>query len=149
MKAQIVSAAPLEDPAAHRGEAQRPMLAGIPVREEDIEPQKGLHFVAYLFRGLSVLLLLLMVVQVVLGLGNPAPGALGLLMGEAVRLLVFAGLLWGAGDLAMLQVKSHHEMRAARILLARQTYMMRRMAEAAGELPAPERLHRQTDDEPA
>lgn len=39
--------------------------------------------------------------------------------------MVFAGLLWGAGDLANIAIKTHYDIRAARILLARQTYMMR------------------------
>lgn len=124
----------------------RPLLAGIRVREDDIEPQKGLHYVAILFRGLAVLLLVLMVIQVVLGLGNPAPGAAGVLFGEAVRLLVFAGLLWGAGDLADLIVKSHHDLRAARILLARQSYVLRKMGIASGAIDPPEaEHHRHTD----
>lgn len=122
------------------------MLAGIQVREEDIEPQTGLHFVALLFRALAVLLLILMIAQLVLGLGNPAPGAVGVLLGESVRLLVFAGLLWGAGDLADLLIKSHYELRAARILLARQTHMMREMGVASGELtPKDAEHHRRTD----
>lgn len=122
------------------------MLAGVFVREEDLEPQKGLSFVSLLFRALAGLLLFLMAVQVLLGLGNPAPGAMGTLLGEAVRLLVFAGLLWGAGDLATLGVKTFYEMRASRILLARQTYMMRKIAESGGELPPIEAPHNRRTD---
>lgn len=127
----------------------RPLLAGIRVREDDIEPQKGLHYVALLFRGLAVLLVVLMVAQVAFGLGNPAPGATGVLLGEAVRLLVFAGLLWGAGDLADLIVKSHHDLRASRILLARQAYMMRAMGISSGVLADPEPGHSRHTDPPA
>ena len=42
------------------------------------------------------------------------------------------------GDLASLAIKTHYDMRAARILLARQTYMMREMGAARGELHEPE-----------
>ena len=47
--------------------------------------------------------------------------ALPTLLGEASRLIVLAGLLWGVGDLAILLIDVGHDVRAARILLARQT----------------------------
>lgn len=110
----------------------RPTLVGIPVREEDIEQVKGIRAIAYLFRGMAVLLLVLMVLQVASGLTGTVPSSPGVLFAEAVRLIIFAGLLWGAGDLAVLWVKSHYDIRASRILLARMTYMMRQSGEAAG-----------------
>jgi hypothetical protein len=122
-----------------RDSADRPMLAGIPVREDDIEPVKGIRAIAYLFRGMAVLLLLLMVLQVMSGLSGAVPASPGVLFAEAVRLVIFAGLLWGVGDLAVLWVKSHYDIRASRILLARMTYMMRQSGEAAGTVkPASE-----------
>ena len=117
----------------------RPTLAGIPVREEDIEPVKGIRAIAYLFRGMAVLLLILMVLQLASGLSGTVPASPGVLFAEAVRLVIFAGLLWGVGDLAVLWVKSHYDIRASRILLARMTYMMRQAGEADGTVkPASE-----------
>jgi hypothetical protein len=115
-----------------RDSQNRPTLVGIPVREEDIEPVKGIRAIAFLFRGMAVLLLLLMVIQTVNGLLGVVPAAPGVLFAEAVRLVIFAGMLWGVGDLAVLWVKSHYDIRASRILLARMTYMMRQSGEAAG-----------------
>ena len=100
----------------------RPFMAGVPVRPDDVEPAKGLHGVAKLFRALYCLLLLLLVLQVFSGLMGAVEISYGVLFAEAVKLLIFAGLLWGAGDLADLYVKSHHDTRATRILVARLTY---------------------------
>jgi hypothetical protein len=41
------------------------------------------------------------------------------LLGEASRLIVLAGVLWGTGDLAHLLIDVGHDVRAARILVAR------------------------------
>ncbi|HUG54654.1 MAG TPA: hypothetical protein VMR21_13690 [Vicinamibacteria bacterium] len=113
----------------------RPVMAGIQVRPEDVEPAKGLHRIAKLFRILSGLLVLLMAMQVTFGLTGTVPISLGVLFAEAIRLLIFAGVLWGAGDLADLYVKSHHETRATRILLARLTYRLAPRDEAAEDEP--------------
>ncbi|MBD0319992.1 MAG: hypothetical protein ICV87_06650, partial [Gemmatimonadetes bacterium] len=85
-----------------RRPGRRPMLAGVEVREEDLEPQKGLHIVGLLFRISSVVILVLALGQFgVWWLNRPPGGAgIGLLLGDTIRLMVFAGLLWGAGDLA-------------------------------------------------
>jgi hypothetical protein len=107
------------------GHVSRPTLAGVAVREEDIEPVKGIRAIAWLFRGMAVLLLVLMVLRVVSGVSGTVSSSPGVLFAEAVRLVIFAGLLWGVGDLAVLGVKSHHDIRASRILLARMAYMMR------------------------
>jgi hypothetical protein len=112
----------------------RPVLAGITVREEDIEPVKGIRFIAYLFRGMAMLLILLMVLQVFSALAGAVPASPGVVFAEAVRLVIFAGLLWGVGDLAVLWIKSHHDIRASRILLARMAYMMRQAGEAEGTI---------------
>jgi hypothetical protein len=119
----------------HRRDSQnRPVMAGVVVREEDIEPVKGIRAVAFLFRGMAVLLLLLMVLQVLAGLTSTVPMSPGVLFAEAVRLIIFAGLLWGAGDLSVLWIKSHYDIRASRILLARMAYMMRQAGEKDGTL---------------
>jgi hypothetical protein len=120
----------------HRSSAeQRPNLAGVPVREEDIEQVKGLRTVALLFRGMAVLLLALMIMQVALGLTSTVAISYGVMVADAVRLTIFAGLLWGFGDLAVLWVKSHYDLRATKILMARTAHMVQRIGEAAGHLP--------------
>jgi hypothetical protein len=103
-------------------------LAGVPVRYDDIELTRGLYWVAMLFRVMAGLLLLLIVVQVINGLSSAVEISYGVLIAEAVRLIIFAGLLWGAGDLADLFVKSHYDLRATRILLGRLTHL-------AGQIP--------------
>ena len=92
---------------------------GIALREHDIESSAGLHWVAKLFRVMAALLVLLMVTQLVLGLTSAIEISYGVLIAEALRLTIFAGLLFGAGDLADLFVQSHHDLRASRILLGR------------------------------
>jgi len=91
----------------------------MPVRADDIEPVRGLHWVAKLFRVLAGLLAVIIVLQIVNGVTSTVDISYGVLIAEVIRLLVFAGLLWGAGDLADLFVQSHHDLRSARILLAR------------------------------
>jgi hypothetical protein len=115
----------------------RPVLAGIQVREEDLEPQKGLDIASAVFRAAGVVILILALGQFAAWWLNRPPGGagIGLLIGDTIRLIVFAGLLWAAGDLASLAIKTHYDIRAARILLARQTSMMRQMAAARGEVP--------------
>jgi hypothetical protein len=102
-------------------------LVGVPVRDDDIEPTRGLHSVAILFRIMSGLMVLLLLIQIVNGVTSAVPISIGVLVAEAMRLLIFAGLLWGAGDLAELFVKSHYDLRATRILLGRLTRMVGQM----------------------
>lgn len=106
------------------------ILAGVPCRDDDMEQAKGLHSVARLFRALSVVLVLLMVVQLLSGVTSTIEISYGVLVAEAIRLVIFAGLLWGAGDLAGLFVKSHCDLRATRILLGR-------LVRLVGPEPAP------------
>jgi hypothetical protein len=112
-----------------------PQIAGVPVREDDIEPVKGLRTIAIIFRGMAVLLLVLMVLQVFFAVTSTVPLSPGVVTADAVRLMIFAGLLWGAGDLAVLFVKSHYDLRATRILTARLTAMVRQLGESDGRLP--------------
>lgn len=111
---------------------ERHVLAGIEVREDDIEPVKGIRALAILFRGMAILLLLLMLAQLVIGFSGTVPVSIGVLLAEAVRLLIFAGLLWAIGDLAVLWVKSHYDIRATRILTARILHLLRDIAESRG-----------------
>lgn len=108
----------------------RPIIGGIVVREDDIETVKGIRAIALLFRGMAILLVLLMAAQVFFGLTSTVPLSPGVLFADAVRLIIFAGLLWGAGELAVLWVKSHYDIRAQRILTARIASMLQQEIEA-------------------
>ena len=121
-----------------------PKLGGVPVRENDIEPTLGLHWVAWLFRAAAVLLFVLMIAQIALGLTSAVEISYGILFADAVRLLIFGSLLWGAGALADLFVRSHHDLRATRVLLARIAYRLREDTPVA---PPPQAgLSREQDD---
>ena len=108
-------------------------VTGIPLRQDDIEPARGLHWVAVLFRVMAGLLVVLMVLQVTSGLTGTVAISYGVLLAEAIQLIIFAGLLWGGGDLADLFVKSHHDLRATRILLGRLVLPPDRPPVAPGE----------------
>ena len=90
------------------------------VRSSDIEPYVGLRYLSKLFRLMAIILILLLVAEVITGFYAQGSTALPTLLGEASRLVVLAGLLWGAGDLAILLIDVGHDVRAARILLGRQ-----------------------------
>ena|SRR5688572_24087074 len=127
------------DETGHRP-GKRPVLAGVEVREEDLEQPKGLHIATIVFKVCSTVIFLLALWQFTYWwLDRPPGGAgIGVLVGDTIRLIVLAALLWGSGELAELLIKTHYDVRAGRILLARQTYMMRQMGLANGELPKPE-----------
>ena len=127
------------DETGHRP-GKRPLLAGVEVREEDLEPQKGLDVASTVVHVSAGVILVLALGQfAVWWLDRPPGGAgMGLLIGDTIRLIVLSALLWAAGDVIKLVIKTHYDVRAARILLARQTYMMRHMGVASGELPAQE-----------
>ncbi len=118
-------------------EAGRPVLAGIEVREEDLEPARGLHIAAVVFRVCSAVILLLALWQFAAWWMDRPPGGVGVgvLVGDTIRLIVFSGLLYAAGDLASLGIKTHYDVRAGRILMARQTYMMRQAGVVKGTVP--------------
>ncbi len=94
-------------------------LAGVPARGGDVESTTAIHSVAMLFRVMAGLLVLLTALQVVNGLGTSLEISYGVLAAQALQLIIFAGLLWGAADLADLSVKSHRDLRAMRVLLGR------------------------------
>ncbi|HVR72548.1 MAG TPA: zinc ribbon domain-containing protein [Vicinamibacteria bacterium] len=89
------------------------------VRAADIEPYVALRYIARLFKVLAVLILFMLLGEVVLGLLIDGRAALTTLLGEATRLLVLAGMLWAAGDIAVLMIDAGHDLRVARILLGR------------------------------
>ena len=119
-----------------------PSLGGVQVREDDVETVKGIRAVVYLFRGMAILLLFLAAVQVFSAVTSTVALSVGVLAAEVVRLVIFAGLLWGGGDLAVLWIKSHYDIRATRILVARIAYMTRKIGESDGTLPRADQTSR-------
>jgi hypothetical protein len=97
----------------------QPEIPGI--RQSDLEPYVGLRYLSKLFKLMGVILALLLLAEIVTGVMAQGSAAVPTLLGEASRLIVLAGLLWGVGDLAILLIDVGHDVRAARILLARQS----------------------------
>ncbi len=89
------------------------------VRGEDLEPYVTLRYIARLFKVLAVLMAVMLIGEIVTGLATEGQAALMTLLGEATRLLVLAGLMWGGGDITMLLIDAGHDLRVARILLGR------------------------------
>ena len=108
-----------EEPAGgeHR---HSPADAIMQVRATDLEPYIGLKYLSKLFRLIAIILVLVLVAEVITGLVRYGTQTIPTLVGEASRLLVFAALLWGVGDLAILLIDVGHDIRATRILLGRQ-----------------------------
>src|SRR5512140_681741 len=72
------------------------------VREEDLEPHAGLRYIALLFKALALLLIIMLIGEIVVGIRQDGTAALTTILVEATRIIVFAGLLWAAGDLAVM-----------------------------------------------
>ena len=110
------------------------------VREEDLEPHAGLRYIAWLFKVLAILMVLVLIAEIAIGLRTGGAVAMTTLMVEATRLVVFAAFLWAAGDMALMFVESNHDLRALRILMSR-------MAQR-GQEPAPPPAARMRDEPP-
>ena len=117
-------------------------LGGMRVREYDVESVRLIRVVVYLFRGMAILLLLLAAVQIFSAVTSSVALSIGVLSAEVVRLVIFAGLLWGGGDMAVLWVKTHYDIRATRILVARIAYITRKVGEADGKIPRADQTSR-------
>jgi len=132
--------------AAHAEEHRRhgvdPLFG---VRTADIEPYTGLRYLSKLFRMIAVILILLLVAEVITGLRADGADALTTLLAEVSRLIVLSGLLWGAGDLAILLIDVGHDVRAARIMIARQTsHLAQHPAQPSALHAAPPARHSET-----
>lgn len=114
-----------EIPAERRDEPQ--ITGAARVRDEDLEPHEGLRYIAKLFKALAVLLIIMLIAEIIIGVRQDGPAALATLLIEATRIVVFAGLLWGAGDLAVIMIESNHDLRATRILVGRLAYRVQRL----------------------
>jgi hypothetical protein len=110
-----------DTPQQQRVEAQ--------VRDEDLEPHEGLRYIARLFKVLSVLLILMLIFEVVIGVVQQGSSSIPTLVVEATRLIVFACFLWGGGDLALMLIESNHDLRATRILVGRLNGKVQRMVD--------------------
>jgi hypothetical protein len=103
--------------AARDNDENLPEIPG--VRSTDLEPYVGLRYLSRLFRLIAVILLLLLVAEIVTGLTTQGSASIPTLLGEASRLIVLGGALWGVGDLAILMVDVGHDVRAVRVYLSR------------------------------
>jgi hypothetical protein len=118
-----------------KAEGEAPVIPD--VRLSDLEPYVGLRYLSKLFKLMGVVLALLLVAEIVTGVVAQGSAAIPTLLGEASRLIVLSGLLWGVGDLAILLIDVGHDVRAARILLARQTHAAAPPTPAASRAPEP------------
>jgi len=113
------------------------------IRQSDLEPYVGLRYLSKLFKLMGVILGLLLIAEIVTGVMAQGSAAVPTLLGEASRLIVLAGVLWGTGDLAHLLIDVGHDVRAARILVARVAHNGKAPAPAArsarGEAPFADR----------
>lgn len=89
------------------------------VREHDLEPHAGLRYIAGLFKFLAILNVVMLIAEIIIGVTQAGTSALGTLLVEATRLIVFAAFLWASGDIVLMLIESNHDLRATRILLGR------------------------------
>ena len=89
------------------------------VRAEDTEPYVGLQYIARLFKIVSALVLVAMVLEIVLGVAADGANAFLPLLVEVVRAGVLAAILWGSADVVLLLIDLGHDVRASRVLLGR------------------------------
>ena len=133
-----------EDHEGHRRHGGLDPVFG--VRSADIEPYTGLRYLSKLFRLIAIMLVLLLVAEVATGLAQQGTEAIPTLVAEASRLIVFAALLWGVGDLVLLLIDTGHDVRAARVLLGRQVAHLVRLGPNA---PTPSSHAATTASDPA
>ena len=119
-------------------ENERPgyVAPGMDVRDDDLEPHAGLRYVARMFKILAILLIFLMIAEVILALVQQGQPAIPQLLVNATRLVVWAGLMWGAGDMALMLIESNHDLRATRILVGRLNLRVQRLEQVATGLRA-------------
>ena len=108
-----------------------PSFAG-ELMHEILEPHASLRYIARLFKALAVLLLILLVAELVMGLIQQGQQAIPVLMVEATRLVVFAGVLWGLGDMALMLIESNHDLRATRLMVWQLSALMKLRMEHEG-----------------
>lgn len=130
---------------ARDAKPERPQSTEIKeVRASDIEPYTGLRYLSKLFRFMAVILVLLLVAEVATGIYTQGTASVPTLLGEASRLIVLAGVLWGTGDLAHLLIDVGHDVRASRILVARVAHIAKvaplSVPRTAAERNMPERI---------
>lgn len=128
-----------ERPPVAENDEQAGLHREMRVRDEDLEPHAGLRYIARLFKVLALLLVLLLIAEIVIGLVREGTTAIPTLLVEATRLVVFAGFLWGIGDLALMLIESNHDLRATRILVGRLNSRVQRVMghfDVADEEPA-------------
>jgi hypothetical protein len=89
------------------------------VRVEDTEPYVGLQYIARLFKIVSALVVIAMILEIVLGVAADGMNALLVLLAEVVRAGVLAAILWGSADVVLLLIDLGHDVRASRVLLGR------------------------------
>ena len=89
------------------------------IRAEDTEPYVGLQYIARLFKIVSFLVMIAMVLEIVLGVTADGIGALLPLLAEVVQAGVLAAILWGSADVVLLLIDLGHDVRASRVLLGR------------------------------
>ena len=89
------------------------------VRKGDIEPYTALRWVSVLFKSAAVFLAVAVVAEVIAGVRLDGVSALPMLLGEIARTVVFAVVLWGAGDLVRLLMQIGNDIRIDRMMMMR------------------------------
>lgn len=97
----------------------RAIIAGVAVRDEDVESISGLQWTALLMRVIAGIFLLRMAVQLMFAVTSTTDVSTVSQIDDTLRFASSAVLFWGAGELAGLAITMHHDMRATRILMAR------------------------------
>jgi hypothetical protein len=89
------------------------------VRQADMEPYTALVWVGRLFKGAAIFLMVAIVGEFIAGIRIEGVAALPIILGELVRTVALAVVLWGAGDLVRLLMHVGNDIRAQRVLLVR------------------------------